>query len=108
MKIDFDWFYMQQEKKIFYYLIQTFFWLIPYARSGPFQSPTPIMAKSMAGNYGISNLSRDGIDFLIFVVVRVWIANQMMYLKRGFTTNSNLIVKILSTKGIVAVPTKIW
>jgi hypothetical protein len=29
------------------------------------------MAKSMAGNYGISNLSRDGIDFLIFVVVRV-------------------------------------
>jgi hypothetical protein len=27
------------------------------------------MAKSMASNYGISNLSRDGIDFLIFFLL---------------------------------------
>jgi hypothetical protein len=29
------------------------------------------MAKSMASNYGISNLSREGIDFLIFLLLGV-------------------------------------
>jgi hypothetical protein len=29
------------------------------------------MAKSMASNYGISNLSPDGIDFLIFLLLGV-------------------------------------
>jgi hypothetical protein len=69
-----------------------FFWLIPYARSGPiFQSPTPIMVESMANNYGISNLSRDGIDFGVKSKIKRCIES-------GFTTNSNLILSQIKNK----------